>query len=178
MIWEVFRQQSPDRDFVYCRDVHAPDREMAKQFAAIQHGRRKPTHALWVVPQETMVTVTPADDIEAHSEDGTTMSWEVFLPNRQGYHTHCDTVSASGEADAKRTALEEYGDDIPGSRNLWLAPQQCIAEIDSSQIAFGGTTDKSYRFAQTYNVDPAAEEVEASEDEQIEAEQKRKRGDA
>ena len=40
-------------------------------------------------------------------------------------------------------------------------------------MSFGGTTNKSYRFAQTYNVNPAAEEVEASESEQIEAEKQR-----
>ena len=103
MIWEVFRQESAGDYHAHCGNVHAPDREMALLFAEVQHGRRKPTNSLWVVPQEE------------------------------------------------------------------------VGEIDTEDATFGGTTDKSYRFAQTYNVEPAAEEVEASEREQTEAE--RRRGD-
>ena len=61
------------------------------------------------------------------------------------------------------------------TNSLWVVPQEEVGEIDTEDATFGGTTDKSYRFAQTYNVEPAAEEVEASEREQTEAE--RKRGD-
>ena len=103
MIWEVFRQEAAGDYHAHCGNVHAPDREMALLFAEIQHGRRKPTNSLWVVPQDE------------------------------------------------------------------------VGEVDTDEAAFGGTTDKSYRFAQTYSVEPAAEEVEASEEEQTEAE--RKRGD-
>ena len=52
MIWEVFRQEENGEYHTHCGNVHAPDREMATQFAAIQHGRRKPTNSLWVVPKE------------------------------------------------------------------------------------------------------------------------------
>ena len=103
MIWEVFRQEAAGDYHAHCGNVHAPDREMALLFAEIQHGRRKPTNSVWVVPQDE------------------------------------------------------------------------IGEVDTAEAAFGGTTDKSYRFAQTYDVEPAAEEVEASEEEQTRAE--RKRGD-
>jgi ring-1,2-phenylacetyl-CoA epoxidase subunit PaaB len=101
MIWEVFRQEDAGDYHTHCGNVHAPDREMALLFAEVQHGRRKPTNSLWVVPQEE------------------------------------------------------------------------IGEVDTEDAHFGGTTDKSYRFAQTYNVEPAAEEVAASEEEQTEAERKR-----
>ena len=103
MIWEVFRQESAGDYHTHCGDVHAPDREMALLYAEIQHGRRKPTNSLWVVPQEE------------------------------------------------------------------------VGEVDTEDATFGGATDKSYRFAQSYDVEPAAEEVEASEEEQTRAE--RKRGD-
>ena len=103
MIWEVFRQESAGDYHTHCGDVHAPDREMALLYAEIQHGRRKPTNSLWVVPQEE------------------------------------------------------------------------VGEVDTGDATFGGATDKSYRFAQAYDVEPAAEEVEASEEEQTRAE--RKRGD-
>ncbi|TYL37736.1 phenylacetic acid degradation protein PaaB [Natronococcus pandeyae] len=104
MIWEVFRQEKAGNYHTHCGNVHAPDREMAKQFAAIQHGRRKPTNSLWVVPSEE------------------------------------------------------------------------IGEIDAEDVAFGGTTDKAYRWATAYNTtgEDAVEVVE-SEDEQATAE--RQRGD-
>jgi ring-1,2-phenylacetyl-CoA epoxidase subunit PaaB len=101
MIWEVFRQERSGDYHAHCGNVHAPDREMALTFAEIQHGRRKPTNSLWVVPQDE------------------------------------------------------------------------IGEVDTGDTAFGGTTDKSYRFARAYNVEPAAEEVAASEEELTEAERQR-----
>ena len=104
MIWEVFRQEKSGEYHTHCGNVHAPDREMAKQFAVIQHGRRKPTNSIWVVPQNE------------------------------------------------------------------------IGEIDAEDTAFGGSTDKSYRWAPTYktDMDHAAEVVE-SEGQQAKAE--RQRGD-
>ena len=101
MKWEVFRQEKTKDYHTHVGNVHAPDAEMAKQYAQVMHARRKPANSLWVVPQEE------------------------------------------------------------------------VGEIDTDEAAFGGTTDKSYRFAQTYSVEPAAEEVEASEAEQTEAERKR-----
>ena len=172
MIWEVFRQQNPDEDFVHCRDVHAPDREMAKQFSVIQHGRRKPTHALWVAPQAEITQVDP--DAEAHEEvgdsDGTL--WAVFRQDQPGgYHTYCGDVEAARTAEAEQAAIAAFTDDDPNS--LWVVQHQYIGEVTEDDVNFGGTTNKSYRFAQTYNVNPAAEEVEASESEQVEAEKQR-----
>ena len=103
MIWEVFRQEKAGGYHTHCGNVHAPDAEMAKLFAQIQHGRRKPTHSLWVVPQ-------PA-----------------------------------------------------------------VEEVDEEEASFGGTTDKSYRWATTFNTDARfASEIEESEKEQQEAERARK----
>ncbi|NKE35911.1 phenylacetic acid degradation protein PaaB [Natronococcus sp. JC468] len=104
MIWEVFRQEKAGGYHAHCGNVHAPDREMARQFAAIQHGRRKPTNSLWVVPREE------------------------------------------------------------------------IGEIGADEVAFGGATDRSYRWATAYNTTAGdASEVVESEDEQATAE--RRRGD-
>jgi ring-1,2-phenylacetyl-CoA epoxidase subunit PaaB len=102
MTWEVFRQEKTGAYHTHCGNVHAPDREMAKQFAAIQHGRRKPTNSLWVVPREE------------------------------------------------------------------------IGEIDSEDVAFGGVTDRSYRWATAYSTAGRdAREVTESEDEQADAERQR-----
>lgn len=100
MIWEVFRQEEQGGYHTHCGNVHAPDREMAKQFAAIQHGRRKPTNSLWVVPKEE------------------------------------------------------------------------IGEIDAEDVSFGGTTDKSYRWAPTYksDLDHAAEVIDSENQQAADAE--------
>jgi ring-1,2-phenylacetyl-CoA epoxidase subunit PaaB len=101
--------------------------------------------------------------------------WTVFRQDKAGgYHAHCGEVSANDAESAKHAAMEQYADDEPHS--LWVVRSQYIGEITADQVKFGGTTDKSYRFAQTYNVTPAAAEVEESENEQVEAE--RKRGEA
>jgi ring-1,2-phenylacetyl-CoA epoxidase subunit PaaB len=69
MIWEVFRQEQPGEYHTHCGNVHAPDREMALMFAQIQHARRKPTHSLWVVPQDE---VSQVDEEEEAQFGGTT----------------------------------------------------------------------------------------------------------
>ncbi|WP_053947790.1 PacF protein [Halolamina sediminis] len=172
MIWEVFRQGTPEGAHEHCGNVHAPDREMAKQFSAIQHGRRKPTHSLWVAPQERVSGVYGDED--AGTVDGET-DWTVFRQGKAGdYHEHCGQVTAGSVDDAKAAAHDAFGDDDPNS--LWVVQSRYVGEITDEDVEFGGTTNKAYRFAQTYNVDPAAEEVKASESEQIEAE--RQRGDS
>jgi ring-1,2-phenylacetyl-CoA epoxidase subunit PaaB len=92
MIWEVFRQAEAGEYHTHCGNVHAPDAEMAKLFAQIQHGRRKPANSIWVTPQR-----------EVH-------------------------------------------------------------EVDADDTAFGGTTDKGYRWATSYtDIEAPAEEVADSE---------------
>ncbi|MFB6298471.1 MAG: hypothetical protein ABEH56_08120 [Salinirussus sp.] len=125
---------------------------------------------MWVTPQDEVVDVDFSLDGGAASVDGTT--WRVFRQDEAGgYHTHCGSVTAPDATAAQRAALAAYADDDPHS--LWVAPGHEIGEITDEHVAFGGTTDKSYRFAQTYNVRAAAAEVEASENEQIEAERRR-----
>lgn len=63
MIWEVFRQEERGGYHTHCGNVHAPDREMALMFAQVQHGRRKPTTSLWVVPKDEIAEVD-ADETE------------------------------------------------------------------------------------------------------------------
>jgi ring-1,2-phenylacetyl-CoA epoxidase subunit PaaB len=104
MIWEVFRQESAGDTYEHVGNVHAPDSELAKQFAEVQHARRMQTNSLWVVPEAE------------------------------------------------------------------------ISEVGAQDAAFGGRTDKSYRWAMTYNdIDASfAEEVADSEEEQREAARKRR----
>ncbi len=61
MRWEVFRQDKKKDYHTYVGTVHAPNAELAKQYAEVQHGRRKPTNSLWIVPKDAVETVY-ADD--------------------------------------------------------------------------------------------------------------------
>lgn len=61
MRFEVFRQASPEDYHEHVGDVHAPDAEMARQFAQVMHARRKPANSLWVVPKAEISEVD-ADD--------------------------------------------------------------------------------------------------------------------
>ncbi|MFC7071847.1 phenylacetic acid degradation protein PaaB [Halovenus rubra] len=104
--------------------------------------------------------------------DGPETTWAVFRQDRAGgYHGHCGDVEATTAGDAKQAALDALADN--DTHSLWVVKEEYIGVVSEDDVNFGGTTNKSYRFAQTYNVDPAAKEVEASESEQIEAEKQR-----
>ena len=103
------------------------------------------------------------------------MIWEVFRKEDPGgYHVHCGNVHAPDHEMASLFAQIQHGRRKPVD-NLWVVPQQEITAVDAEEAAFGGTTDKSYRWAMTYTQIDAhfAEEVAASEEEQEEADRKR-----
>ncbi len=103
------------------------------------------------------------------------MIWEVF--RKEGPredHVHCGNVHAPDREMATLFAQIQHGRRKP-VENIWVVPQQEISEVDAEETAFGGTTDKSYRWAMTYQQIDAdfAEEVAASEQEQAEADRNR-----
>jgi ring-1,2-phenylacetyl-CoA epoxidase subunit PaaB len=103
------------------------------------------------------------------------MIWEVFRQEEAGdKHEHCGNVHAPDREMALMFAQIQHGRRMQ-TNSLWVAPKDEIAEVDADDTAFGGTTDKAYRWAITYNnVDASfAEEVAESEDEQEEAAEKR-----
>jgi ring-1,2-phenylacetyl-CoA epoxidase subunit PaaB len=105
------------------------------------------------------------------------MIWEVFRQEQAGdYHTHCGNVHAPDREMALLFAEVQHGRRKP-TNSLWVAPQKEIGEVDTEDANFGGTTDKSYRWAQSYSFEAAAEEVAESESEQVQAEAERQRGD-
>ncbi len=57
MIWEVFRQEEQGDTHEHVGNVHAPDRELAAQFAEVLHARRMQTNSLWVVPRDEVTEV-------------------------------------------------------------------------------------------------------------------------
>ena len=103
------------------------------------------------------------------------MIWEVFRKEQSGgHHTHCGNVHAPNRDLASLFAQIQHGRRKPVD-NLWVVPQEEISAVDAEETSFGGTTDKSYRWAMTYRQIDAhfAEEVAASEEEQVEAERQR-----
>jgi ring-1,2-phenylacetyl-CoA epoxidase subunit PaaB len=105
------------------------------------------------------------------------MRWEVFRQEKSGdYHTHCGDIHAPDREMATLFAQIQHGRRMQ-THSLWVVPKDEIAEVDEEDAAFGGTTDKAYRWATTYNVDASfAKEIEESEEEQVEHE--RKKGEA
>lgn len=57
MRFEVFRQEKRKDYHVHVGDVHAPNAELATQYAQVMHARRKPANSLWVVPKDAIATV-------------------------------------------------------------------------------------------------------------------------
>jgi ring-1,2-phenylacetyl-CoA epoxidase subunit PaaB len=93
MIWEVFRQEQPKDYHTHVGNVHAPDAELAKQYAQIMHARRKPAHSLWVVPKAEIETVH-ADD-PGIEMGGTTQKQYRWATNYNTDETFAEEIEAS-----------------------------------------------------------------------------------
>lgn len=100
MIWEVFRQEKAGEYHTHCGNVHAPDREMARQFAAIQHGRRKPTNSIWVAPKSEIGEI----DADETSFGGTTDKGYRWTT---GYQLSGDDAAEVVESDGEQTEAEK-----------------------------------------------------------------------
>jgi ring-1,2-phenylacetyl-CoA epoxidase subunit PaaB len=100
MIWKVFRQEQSGEYHTHCGNVHAPDREMALMFAEIQHARRKPTHSLWVVPQDE---VAELDNQEARF-GGTTDKSYRWITAYSGIDAVAEEVE---DSEREQTEAEE-----------------------------------------------------------------------
>ncbi|SEP30084.1 ring-1,2-phenylacetyl-CoA epoxidase subunit PaaB [Halogranum amylolyticum] len=101
------------------------------------------------------------------------MIWEVFRQEDAGdSHTHVGNVHAPDREMALLFAQVQHARRKP-TNSLWVASQEEIGEMGAEESAFGGTTNKSYRWAMTYNYEPTAEEVAESESEQAEADRAR-----
>ncbi len=148
MIWEVFRQQNTDDYHEHCREVHAPDREMAKPFAQ----SARPTQA------DERTVGRPAGENHAgrprcreprRDWGRSEKPWAVFRQVKPGgYHTHCGDVDAASSVDAEPAAIVAFTDDDPNSLSLPSRLPFSYSPILSAN-AFG-----SSRFVQTYNSQP------------------------
>ena len=93
MIWEVFRQERRRDYHVHAGNVHAPNRELAEQFAQVMHARRKPANSLWVVPKSEISEVD-ADD-ERVAMGGTTQKESRWATNYNSDETFAEEIEAS-----------------------------------------------------------------------------------
>ncbi|WP_135830140.1 1,2-phenylacetyl-CoA epoxidase subunit PaaB [Halorussus halobius] len=109
MIWEVFRQEESGEYHTHCGNVHAPDREMAKLFAQIQHGRRKPTNSLWVAPKEEIGEVD-AEEAEFGGTTDKSYRWVMGYKDLDAAYAEEVAESQSEQEDADR-AKRAGGDD-------------------------------------------------------------------
>lgn len=106
MRWEVFRQKSRGDYHTHCGDVHAPDREMAKLFAQIQHGRRMTTNSLWVVPSNE-VSEVDADDATFGGATDKAYRWAT------AYNVDASFAAEIEDSEREQAAVEQErgGDD-------------------------------------------------------------------
>jgi ring-1,2-phenylacetyl-CoA epoxidase subunit PaaB len=100
MIWEVFRQEKKGDYHTHCGNVHAPDREMAKQFAAIQHGRRKPTSSIWVVPKDEVGEID-TDDVPFGGTTDKAYRWTT------AYNLQTEQAREVEESDSEQQEAEK-----------------------------------------------------------------------
>ena len=114
MIWEVFRQGKRGEYHVHVGNVHAPDRDLAEQFAQVMHARRKPANSLWVAPKSEISEVD-ADD-ERVVMGGTTQREYRWATNYETDETFAEEIAdsqreqAAAEAERDRQAGSEASD--------------------------------------------------------------------
>jgi ring-1,2-phenylacetyl-CoA epoxidase subunit PaaB len=95
MIWEVFRQEKAKDYHTHVGNVHAPNAELATQYAQIMHARRKPANSLWVVPK--------AEIEEVHAdEQGVEMGGTTQKAYRWATNYNTDETFAEEIEDSQR----------------------------------------------------------------------------
>jgi ring-1,2-phenylacetyl-CoA epoxidase subunit PaaB len=60
-LWEVFIQEKSGMPHTHVGSLHAPDGEMALQYARDVYARRGSVQSLWVVPSASIVATRPED---------------------------------------------------------------------------------------------------------------------
>ena len=115
MIWEVFRQERRKDYHVHVGNVHAPNRDLAEQYAQVMHARRKPANSLWVVPKPEISEVDSDDERVAMG--GTTQKEYRWATNYDTDETFAREIADSqreqeaAEAERDRqTATDTAGD--------------------------------------------------------------------
>lgn len=117
MIWEVFRQEKRRDYHVHVGNVHAPNRELAEQFAQVMHARRKPANSLWVVPKPEISEVDSDD--ERVVMGGTTQKEYRWATNYNTDETFAEEIADSQREQeaAERERERQAASDTVGDRS-------------------------------------------------------------
>lgn len=161
--FEVFQQDQDGRPHQNAGSVHAPDGEIALQYARDVFVRRPQCISMWVVPAEAIFAKT-AQELEAEplwqestSESRTAVeTYYVFQKVSQRrsmtYVRHVGQVEATSPVQALQRALGRYGHSE--SYVWWVCPEAAIVKsnMDDVQSMFAPSLDKTYRMPQEYRV--------------------------
>lgn len=61
LLWEVFVQEKSGAPHTHAGSLHAPDGEMALQYARDVYARRGLVASIWVAPSASIVATSPSD---------------------------------------------------------------------------------------------------------------------
>lgn len=59
IMWEVFMQGKPGANYIHAGSVHAPDKQLALQYARDTYTRRGEGTSIWVVPSDAITASNP-----------------------------------------------------------------------------------------------------------------------
>lgn len=101
------------------------------------------------------------------------MIWEVFRQeDSRKPPVYAGHVHAPDREKAVQFAQIQHGRRKP-VESMWVVKQEDVTKVTAEDAEFGGTTDKSYRWATSYtDIEPPAKSVADSEREQRKAEKR------
>lgn len=172
--YQVFEQERADLPHRSAGSVHAPDAEMAMEYARDVFVRRPNCLSLWVVPERAIFSKTAqelASDTwrEADSQnDAADETYLVFQKQgqtaRETFVAHVGQVSASSPQRALALARETFS-----AKNVfvwWVVPARVINKSDSSDAPsmFEPAHTKKYRNHLSYPVEPIMRELKSAQE--------------
>ena len=158
--FEVFQQDAPGQPHQHVGAVHAPDAELALQFARDVFVRRPQCHSLWVVPtrmifaQTTQALQAESLPAEAASPAGAEERYLVFQKQSQRtsdrFVTYVGTVEAATPAQALRRAQAIFGGQPAWV--WWVCPAHAVTHSMDEDVEslFEPARDKRYRHPRQY----------------------------
>lgn len=154
----VFQQSELDEPFVHNGTVHAPDPEMALMNARDVYYRRPKAEAMWVVPAESIFSVTLEEQTSKEWQQeaegaGIEKEFHVFAKfSHQGQCEQIGIVSANSHEAAMRLAIETYTD----KQVLWwwVFPSDAVmaSEAEDTSSMYDPSLEFDYKSQAAYPV--------------------------